>query len=31
MIQYQTEILPVSMKYFSDKANEKDAADLKLF
>ncbi len=28
MYIYKTEILPVSMKFFSDKANEKDAAEL---
>ena len=28
MYSYKTEILPVSMKFFSDKANDEDAAEL---
>ena len=28
MYCYKTEILPVSTKFFSDKANEEDAAEL---
>ena len=28
MYQYKTEILPVSLKFFSDKASERDAGEL---
>ena len=31
MYTYKTEILPVSMKFFSDKANERDASELDAF